>query len=82
MDEVALWIVHNLDFDALYYYGRDRAVHLSWGPRMRRMVVVMRTDPETGRRRPAGTGGGEKGRALITRVITGAMNGGSINANV
>jgi hypothetical protein len=69
MDEVASWVVHNLDFDALYYYGRDRAVHLSWGPGMRRMVVIMKTDPKTGRRRPAGTGFGGRGQALIGRAI-------------
>lgn len=69
MDEVASWVVHNLDFDALYYYGRHRAVHLSWGPKMRRMVVIMKTDPKTGRRRPAGTGFGGNGQTLIGRAI-------------
>jgi hypothetical protein len=81
MNEVASWIVHNLDFDALYYNGRDRALHLSWGPKMRQMVVLMRTDPATGRRRPAGTGSGETGRAPLTGAIGDFRNGGAVDAN-
>lgn len=32
MTEVADWIVRNLPFDRLYYYGPTRSVHLSYGP--------------------------------------------------
>jgi hypothetical protein len=81
MDEIASWIVHSLDFHALYYYGPDRALHVSWGPKVRRMVVLMRTDPETRRRRAAGTGTGVHGRALITRATKGARNGDAADAN-
>jgi hypothetical protein len=80
MDEIVSWIVHHLDFDALYYYGRDRALHLSWGRTPRKLVVLMRTDPETGRRRPAGSATGEKGRALISRAIGGTGYGGALDA--
>jgi hypothetical protein len=30
MREVAKWIVENLPFDRLYYYGNDRPLHISW----------------------------------------------------
>ncbi len=32
MREVADWIVENLPFDRLYFYGSDRPVHVSFGP--------------------------------------------------
>lgn len=65
MDEVAHWIIDNLAFDALYYYGCTRPLHLSWGPEMRKMTVLMRTTPETGVRVPAGNRRGGKGHTLI-----------------
>lgn len=65
MDEVAHWIIDNLAFDALYYYGRNRPLHLSWGPEMRKMTVLMRTNPATGKRSPAGNTKNSKGHALI-----------------
>lgn len=71
MDEVGAWIVENLEFDALYYYGADRALHLSWGPLARRMVVRMQTDPESGRRGPAGCVHGTAGVKLLAREVKG-----------
>ena len=32
MLEVAQWIVSNLPFDRLYYYGDDKPIHVSFGP--------------------------------------------------
>jgi hypothetical protein len=32
MREVAIWILDNLPFDRLYFYGADRPVHVSWSP--------------------------------------------------
>lgn len=31
MEEIANWIVENLPFDRLYFYGRDRPIHVSYG---------------------------------------------------
>jgi hypothetical protein len=70
MDEVGAWIVENLKFDALYYYGRDCALHLSWAPQERRMVVRMRAVPESGRRMPTGRAYGLGG----TRLLLGEPN--------
>ncbi len=41
MSEVADWIVSNLDFDRLYYYGRESPLHVSVGPEQKREVVDM-----------------------------------------
>lgn len=69
MNEVGAWIIENLEFDALYYYGADRALHLSWAPLARRMVLRMHTDPESGRRRPAGRAHGAAGMKLLSLKI-------------
>lgn len=41
MLEVAQWIVSNLPFDRLYFYGRDRPLHVSYGPNQDRKIVLM-----------------------------------------
>ncbi|MEF8747084.1 MAG: DNA phosphorothioation-associated putative methyltransferase [Candidatus Accumulibacter propinquus] len=46
MSEVADWIIANLPFDRLYYYGRDRPVHVSYGPEIKR--IAFRMEPVTG----------------------------------
>lgn len=42
MEEVAGWIARNLPFDRLYFYGRDRPIHVSFGPEHNRQFVEMR----------------------------------------
>lgn len=32
MEEVAEWIISQLPFDRLYFYGKDRPLHVSYGP--------------------------------------------------
>jgi len=41
MKEVANWIIANLPFDRLYYYGVDRPLHVSYGPEHKRDAVEM-----------------------------------------
>ncbi len=41
MLEVARWIVLNLPFDRLYYYGKDLPLHVSFGPDNSRVAVQM-----------------------------------------
>ena len=36
MKEVANWIIENLPFDRLYFYGADRPIHLSFSPNLSR----------------------------------------------
>jgi DNA phosphorothioation-associated putative methyltransferase len=48
MAEVARWIIANLPFDRLYFYGQDRPVHVSWSETPAGEAWEMR---ETGGRR-------------------------------
>lgn len=48
MEEVALWVAANTPFDRLYYYGKDRPIHVSFGPEHKREFIEMRPMP-TGR---------------------------------
>lgn len=41
MREVADWIIANLPFDRLYFYGEDRPLHLSFGPQNSRAAYSM-----------------------------------------
>ncbi|MBH2018058.1 hypothetical protein [Polaromonas sp.] len=69
MDEAALWMASNLEFDAMYYYGRDRPLHISWGPAARKMVVLMKTSALDRRRHPSGNGRNTQGISLVRSVI-------------
>jgi len=48
---VADWIVLNTAFDRLYFYGRDRPLHVSVGPQNLRQVIMLRAT-SSGRRLP------------------------------
>ena len=41
MEEVAEWIIENLPFDRLYFYGTDRPIHVSFGPDQARSAFRM-----------------------------------------
>jgi DNA phosphorothioation-associated putative methyltransferase len=51
MAEVADWISNNLPFDRLYFYGKDRPIHISYGPEHKRDFIVVRE--HAGRRVPS-----------------------------
>jgi DNA phosphorothioation-associated putative methyltransferase len=51
MEEVAEWVIANLPFDRLYYYGRDRPIHVSYGPTHSRLAYRMEPT-KTGTRVP------------------------------
>jgi hypothetical protein len=51
MLEVAQWIVANTPFDRLYFYGRDRPIHVSFSESPTAQVTVM-TKLENGRQVP------------------------------
>ncbi|WP_415892553.1 hypothetical protein ACMXYN_15120 [Neptuniibacter sp. PT8_73] len=39
--KVASWIIDNCEFDRLYFYGKDRPIHVSYGPDLSGKVSVM-----------------------------------------
>ena len=41
MLEVAQWIVTNLSFDRLYFYGKDLPIHISIGPNISKSFIMM-----------------------------------------
>ncbi|WOB11323.1 DNA phosphorothioation-associated putative methyltransferase [Piscinibacter gummiphilus] len=45
MEEVAEWIITNLPFDRLYFYGKDKPIHLSYSPSELREATEMRAGP-------------------------------------
>jgi DNA phosphorothioation-associated putative methyltransferase len=51
MLEVAQWVVEHTEFDRLYFYGRDRPIHLSFSEAPTAQVTVM-TKLENGRQVP------------------------------
>jgi hypothetical protein len=51
MGAVANWISKNLNYDRLYFYGKDRPIHISFGPDNKRFIQIMKTST-TGKRVP------------------------------
>lgn len=41
MEEVAEWVIANLAYDRLYFYGKDRPIHISHGPQQSRAAYRM-----------------------------------------
>ena len=50
--DVARWIVSNLSFDRLYYYGKSLPIHVSYSARPNGSIVLMRRRSSSGRRVP------------------------------
>jgi DNA phosphorothioation-associated putative methyltransferase len=42
MEEVARWIIANLPYDRLYFYGKDRPIHLSYSQQPAREAYALR----------------------------------------
>ena len=43
---MARWVVKNVPFDRLYFYGDARPVHVSYGLESKREIVIMRKNRE------------------------------------
>tara|TARA_B100001123_G_C15144933_1_gene961150 strand:- start:426 stop:965 length:540 start_codon:yes stop_codon:yes gene_type:complete len=50
--EIAAWIMDNLQFDRLYYYGDDCPIHVSYGPEMKNECYLMKKNKNGDRRMP------------------------------
>lgn len=68
MQQVAQWMCENLKFDRLYYYGKDRPLHISIGPKMNQFIQTMKTNADTGHRVPSKKGRDETAIAVIQQV--------------
>ncbi len=50
--DIARWIVMNLSFDRLYYYGKSLPIHVSYSARPNGSIVLMRLEPSSGKKIP------------------------------
>jgi len=69
MFEIAKWIIENLPFDRIYLYGKNRPVHISYGPENSRFIQIM-SESNNGRRYPAKNASGDKCLTLINEAIS------------
>lgn len=43
---LAIFVASSLPFDAMYYYGKDKPLHVSWSTMPRALIVEMRFQPD------------------------------------
>ena len=55
MYHVAKWINEKLPFDRMYLYGKNRPIHISFGPAQNRFIQMMKTN-KVGKRFPGKKG--------------------------
>jgi len=68
MDQVMLFIVKNLDFDKIYYYGNDRPLHVSVGNESEKHLQIMNVS-DKGRRIPGRKAYGNEAVKLAEELI-------------
>ncbi|MBC7005041.1 hypothetical protein BIZ37_20975 [Photobacterium sp. BZF1] len=64
MQVIARYIIENLEFDRLYFYGSSRPLHISVGPKKSHFVQLMTTRAD-GKRHPGKRGVGKDALKLI-----------------
>lgn len=64
MQVIASYIIKNLKFDRLYFYGKSRPLHISAGPELSHFVQLM-TTKTNGKRHPGKRGYGKDALKLI-----------------
>ena len=68
MDQVMLFIVKNLSFDKIYYYGNDRPLHVTVGNTSERHLQFMNIS-DKGRRIPGRKAYGNEAKILAEELI-------------
>lgn len=68
MHYIVGFIVANLDFDKIYYYGKDRPIHLSVSKNMQKHLQIMNIS-ENGRRVPGKKAYGDAAISLAQEII-------------
>jgi hypothetical protein len=66
--QIMLFIVNNLDFDKIYYYGNDKPLHVSVGHKSEKHLQVMNVS-ENGRRIPGKKAYGNKAKVLAEELV-------------
>jgi hypothetical protein len=72
--QIMLFIVNNLDFDKIYYYGNDKPLHVSVGHKSEKHLQVMNVS-ENGRRIPGKKAYGNKAKVLAEELINVSISG-------
>lgn len=67
---IVAYIVENLEFDRLYYYGKNHPIHISFGKKNIRHFQVMNTSTK-GRRIPGQKACAEKALKLVKEMFDG-----------
>ena len=66
--QIMLFIVNNLDFDKIYYYGNNKPLHVSVGHKSEKHLQVMNIS-ENGRRIPGKKAYGNKAKVLAEELV-------------
>ncbi|MCP4325785.1 MAG: hypothetical protein GY787_28905 [Alteromonadales bacterium] len=68
MHVIAQYVINELPFDRLYFYGSDRPIHISFGPEHKRYLHVKHRD-ENGKRNVGKGATGDKAITLLENSI-------------
>ena len=68
MHLIAQYVINELPFDRLYYYGKDRPIHISFGPDHSRYLHVKQRD-KNGKRNLGKGAKGNKAKTLLQSLI-------------
>ena len=66
--QIMLFIVNNLDFDKIYYYGNDKPLHVSVGDKSEKHLQIMDVS-KNGRRIPGKKAYGNKAKVLAEELV-------------
>ena len=72
--QIMLFIVNNLDFDKIYYYGNDKPLHVSVGDKSEKHLQIMDVS-KNGRRIPGKKAYGNKAKLLAEELIKVSISG-------
>ena len=72
--QIMLFIVNNLDFDKIYYYGKDKPLHVSVGDKSEKHLQIMDVS-KNGRRIPGKKAYGNKAKLLAEELIKVSISG-------
>ena len=72
--QIMLFIINNLDFDKIYYYGNNKPLHVSVGDKSEKHLQIMDVS-KNGRRIPGKKAYGNKAKLLAEELIKVSISG-------